>query len=164
VWTTVERVSAATAAALFAAGCAIDWRTDMWFQPAKGPEAEPRPEPERSVALGAGGPRYEEHDDTEELVDPVAADRASLERGRGLFQERCVPCHGKDGHGNGPVSRFFPPAPDLAYPTVVKRSDGYIFGTIRFGGRAMPALGDGLTDAELWDLVNLVRAIQRGTP
>ncbi len=84
----------------------------------------------------------------------------SRRRGRELFLNRCVPCHGQQGHGNGPVSRFFPPAPDLAYQTVVARSDGYIFGTVTFGGRAMPPQAEGLDERDRWDLVNYVRGIQ----
>jgi mono/diheme cytochrome c family protein len=84
-----------------------------------------------------------------------------LERGRAIFVNRCTPCHGSEGHGNGPVSKYFPPAPDLAYATVVARSDGYIFGTITLGGKAMPPQRDGLTDRDRWSVVDYVREIQR---
>ncbi len=149
--------SAALLAAL--AGCGNDWRTDMWYQPSIRPEDAPRPEPEGSVPLGAG-PLYESRDDTEGLANPVPPSPESLARGRHLFGERCAACHGLEGHGGGPVSRFFPPAPDLAYRTVLERSDGFIWGTITFGGRAMPPQREGLTDRDRWDLVNQVRAVQ----
>ncbi len=156
-------LAAALAAALVAAlaGCRNDWRTDMWYQPSIRPEDAPRPEPSASVPLGAG-PRYETRDDTEDLTNPVEPSAASLARGRRIFRERCAPCHGPEGHGAGPVSRFFPPAPDLAYPTVRKRTDGYIWGTITYGGKAMPPQREGLTDGDRWNLVNQVRAIQGG--
>lgn len=149
------------AAALLAAlaACRNDWRTDMWYQPSIRPEDAPRPEPEGSVPLGAG-PRYESRDDTEGLANPVPPSPTSLARGRQIFGERCAPCHGPDGHGGGPVSRFFPPAPDLAYRTVQERSDGFIWGTITYGGKAMPTQREGLGDADRWDLVNQVRVIQ----
>jgi len=147
------------AAGVLLAGCANDWRTDMWYQPSIRPEDAPRPQPERSVPLGAG-PRHESRDDTEAISNPVAPDRRSLERGRALFLARCAPCHGAEGHGGGPVSRFFPPAPGLAYVTVQQRSDGFIWGTISYGGKAMPPAREGLSARERWDLVNRVRAIQ----
>jgi mono/diheme cytochrome c family protein len=159
-----ERVALALAPLLLAAGCARDWRTDMWFQPSLRAEDAPRPEPEGSVPLGAPLVRWADRDETQDLVAPFRANDASLARGQALFRQRCAPCHGAEGHGGGPVSRYFPAAPDLASPTVRARSDGYIFGTITFGGRAMPPQREGLTERDRWDLVNHVRAIQGRTP
>jgi mono/diheme cytochrome c family protein len=158
-----ERLAAGLAALLAAAGCGRDWRTDMWYQPSLRPEDAPRPEPEGSVPLGAA-PRYADRDEAEELADPVPPTLASLAHGGALFLARCAPCHGPDGHGGGPVSKYFPAAPDLASPTVRERSDGYIFGTITFGGRAMPSQREGLTPKDRWDLVNHVRSIQGRSP
>jgi mono/diheme cytochrome c family protein len=135
----------------------------MWYQPSLRPEDAPRPEPEGSVPLGAQA-RYAGREETEELADPVPPTPASVAHGRALFLSRCAPCHGPEGHGGGPVSRYFPPAPDLASPTVQARSDGFIFGTITFGGRAMPAQREGLTPGDRWDLVHQVRAIQGRSP
>lgn len=150
-------------AALLLGACSNDWRTDMWYQPSIRPEDAPRPQPEHAVPLGAG-PRYESRDDTEDLPNPVPPTPASLERGQALFLARCQPCHGSDGHGHGPVSRFFPEAPDLAYVTVQKRSDGFLWGTISYGGKAMPPQREGLSEADRWNLVNWVRAIQGRVP
>jgi mono/diheme cytochrome c family protein len=150
---------AAALALLAAPGCRNDWRTDMWYQPSLRPEDAPRPLPERSVPLGAG-PRYESREDVEDLRNPVPVTAASLAHGKALFLERCAPCHGPDGHGGGPVSRFFPEAPDLAYAKVKAHTDGYIFGTVTFGGKAMPPAREGLTERDRWDLVNHVRAVQ----
>ncbi len=151
------------AAALLLGACSNDWRTDMWYQPSLRPEDAPRPEPEHSVPLGAAPP-YQSRDDTEGLADPVPPTRESLVRGKELFLARCAPCHGPEGHGGGPVSRFFPPAPDLAYAAVQARSDGFIWGTISYGGKAMPPQREGLTATDRWDLVNWVRAIQGKVP
>ena len=151
------------AAALLLAGCEKGWRTDMWYQPSHRPGESPRPEPANSVRLGAPPP-LASRDDADSLANPLAGDPASLQHGRFLFGQRCAPCHGTSGHGGGPVSKFFPPAPDLAYATVRARSDGYIFGTITFGGKAMPPQAEGLTVRDRWDLVNAIRSIQAGPP
>jgi mono/diheme cytochrome c family protein len=144
-------------------GCSNDWRTDMWYQPSIRPEQAPRPQPERSVPLGSG-PRYESRDDTEELANPVASTPESLAHGHGIFAARCSPCHGDEGRGGGPVSKFFPPAPDLAYIKVRERTDGFIWGTVSYGGKAMPPAREGLTPRDRWDVVNWVREIQRVSP
>jgi mono/diheme cytochrome c family protein len=101
-----------------------------------------------------------DRDDAESLKNPVSRDALSVRRGELNFQDRCAACHGPQGHGGGPVSKFFPPAPDLAYITVKARSDGYLFGTITFGGRAMPPMAEGLSARDRWDLVNFVRTVQ----
>jgi mono/diheme cytochrome c family protein len=150
-------------ALLFLAGlvtsCGNDWRTDMWYQPSLRPQAAPRPEPEHSVRLGAG-PYIPDRDEAESLKNPVASTKDSLALGARIFGERCSPCHGAAGHGGGAVSKFFPSAPDLAYAAVKARTDGYIYGTVTFGGRLMPPMGEGLTPEERWSLVNYVRVIQ----
>jgi len=156
-------VLAAIAFGLMAAGCRNDWRTDMWYQPSLRPEDAPRPAPEHSVPLGAGR-AVADRDDAETLANPVAATPDSIGHGKALFAERCAACHGAEGHGGGPVSKFFPPAPDLAYTTIRARSDGYLYGTITFGGRAMPPQAEGLTQRDRWDLVNFIRHVQVTSP
>ncbi len=146
------------------AGCSNDWRTDMWYQPSIRPEEAPRPQPEHSVPLGAA-PVPADRDDAESLTDPVPASSKSIARGAALFHQRCLPCHGPEGHGGGPVSKFFPAAPDLAFETIRNHTDGYLWGTITFGGRAMPPQPDGLTPGDRWDIVNFVRVeVQHARP
>jgi mono/diheme cytochrome c family protein len=143
------------------AGCRNDWRTDMWYQQSHRAQSAPRPAPPESVSLFAPPPLVD-LDDAEELKNPIAPSPPSLAHGRWLFGERCACCHGAAGHGGGPVSKFFPPAPDLSYVTIRQRSDGRLFGSITLGGRAMPPAAEGLTNEDRWDLVNYVRALQRG--
>ncbi len=157
-----RRLASAALALGLAVACRNDWRTDMWYQPSIRPEDAPRPAPEHSVPLGAGR-ALADRDDADTLKAPGPATAASIAHGRALFAERCSACHGPEGHGGGPVSKFFPPAPDLAYATIRARSDGFIYGTITFGGRAMPAQAEGLSPRDRWDLVDFVRDIQART-
>jgi mono/diheme cytochrome c family protein len=145
--------------AVACAGCGNDWRTDMWFQPGGGLHSIARPEPEGSVPLDAR-PHFDDRDEAETLREAFPADAASIARGRTLFLERCVSCHGSEGHGGGPVGRYFPPAPDLGYPVIQARPDGYVYATIVLGGKAMPVMREGLSQKDLWDLVHFVRTIK----
>ncbi len=36
-------------------------------------------------------------------------------------------------------------------------SEGYIYGTVSFGGALMPSYGNDLSPSEIWDVVNYVR-------
>ena len=155
--------SALALAIAAAAGCDNDWRTDMWYQASRRPEDAPRAEPEHSVSVGAP-PLLADRDEAEDLTNPVAADARSRAHGARLYADRCACCHGDGGHGGGPVSKFFPPAPDLAYVTIRAHSDGYLYGTVVLGGRAMPPQAEGLSVRDRWDVVNQVRALQRSAP
>ncbi len=149
-------------AALLLAACGRDWRTDLWYQQGRASRETPLPEPEGAVPLHPR-PHFDEREDADALRGPPS-DEASVRRGQAIFAERCVACHGHEGHGGGPVSKSFPPAPDLAYQTVRARSDGFIYATILLGGKAMPRIGEGLDDRDRWDLVHFVRHVQAITP
>lgn len=139
--------------------CDKDWRTDMYYSPAPRAEDMPRLPPAKSIALGSK-PLLEDREDADDVKDPVPADARSLKHGEWLFSQRCACCHGADAKGGGPVSKLFPPAPDLTYEKISARSDGYIYGTILLGGRAMPSQAEGLTERDRWDLVNYVRKVE----
>lgn len=141
-------------------GCGRDWRTDMWYHPSLRPQEAPRPEPADSVPI-QGHIVAEEREDLEDLQDPVPRDEASVARGQKLFETRCTACHGKDAHGNGPLSKVFPPAPDLCFDSIKRRSDGFLFATLTLGGRAMPTQREGLTVNDRWDIVNFIRQLQK---
>jgi mono/diheme cytochrome c family protein len=142
-------------------GCRNDWRTDMWYQPSHRAQSMPRAPVDGTVAVGAPPP-IGDIDDTDNLKSPVAPDDRSVKHGKWLFGERCACCHGPTGKGGGPVSKFFPPAPDLAYVTIRQRSDGHLFGTVTLGGKAMPTQAEGLAERDRWDLVNYIRVLQKG--
>jgi cytochrome c oxidase cbb3-type subunit I/II len=72
-----------------------------------------------------------------------------VERGREVYQQRCVGCHGEQGDGNGPAAAFLDPRPrDFTEPAFKFRTtpsgslptDGDLFRTITRGVRwtAMP--------------------------
>lgn len=155
-WTLI--VLAAASLALF--GCDVDWPASMANQPSVDSLTDIRPAPAGSVPVG-GVEHLEDRDDDEDLADPVSKTPAAVARGKWLFSIHCAECHGPKGHGHGTMSKVFPPAPDLRHDSICHRSDGYIYGTITAGGRAMPSLRAGLSQADRWDLVAFVREVQK---
>ncbi len=141
------------------AACNGPWPASMEQQPAVQPLMLPRPAPEGSVQVG-GVEHLEDREDDSDLVNPHPRDPQTLALGKQLFAIHCAVCHGGDGHGNGPVSKVFPPAPDLRHVSICGRTDGFIYGTLTAGGRAMPSMREGLSALDRWSLVTWVREIQ----
>lgn len=140
------------------------WSRDMANQisikPQHGPDSI-RPFPARSVPMAGTKTLIHVHDrdGAMSLVNPVAATTESIGRGRKFFQIFCVPCHGRSGTGDGLVGAKFLIRPfDLTADNEQKVvPEGYIFGTVSFGGALMPAYGNDLYPDEIWDVVNYVR-------
>lgn len=137
----------------------IDWISFMEIQPSYRNMEDPLPLPERSIPvegavsipnMGAPG-------------NPVEPDEVSIARGAELFSINCIPCHGADAKGTGPVAAFLQqrkPA-DLTGPVVRALSDGAIFLTISNGKLPfMVPMNENLTVRERWDVVNYLRTLQ----
>jgi mono/diheme cytochrome c family protein len=97
------------------------------------------------------------------VPNPHQASRASLDNGRKYYQINCAVCHGVAGMGNGAAVRFGVPAPNLLTSVTKGRTDGYIYGIIRNGRGLMPNYVR-IEDADRWDVVNYLRALQGSIP
>ncbi|MGH7829284.1 MAG: c-type cytochrome [Candidatus Binatia bacterium] len=104
------------------------------------------------------------------LIGPAvvtAQTKGNSKRGEGLYIEKCVLCHGSQGHGwdwSKRVEKPPIPIPDLI-KVVPQRSDQHLFDVVQGGGEAvgktrlMPPFGFQLSDAEVWDLVAYMRTM-----
>jgi len=101
------------------------------------------------------------HDTARPPDNPIFPDRESIARGRMLYQQNCQSCHGSTGVP--PVGLDLSPYPLDLTVHVPQHADGEVFTFIKDGvpGTAMIAWGDegGLTDEEIWHLVNYLRTL-----
>lgn len=158
---------------------ACTWFTDFKQQPKVDPwetpadTIQPRANPQMSVPMyGTAAPGFAYGraptiaalDSMSSLVNPVPADERSLRDGGQQYQINCSVCHGALGNGDGPIVRFrFPAFPiGAGSKAATQFTDGYIFGMIRNGRGAMPSYNR-IEERERWDLINYLRALQRGT-
>ena len=91
-------------------------------------------------------------------------DVVSIQRGAGLYVEFCASCHGEGARGAGPAATGDPVwPPDLTAPWFLQTGDGDWFWrirhgmTVKTGAASMPGF-PALTDAEIWRLVDFLRA------
>jgi mono/diheme cytochrome c family protein len=136
------------------------WPAGMEQQQAVQPLEEARQAPVGSVPLG-GVETLDDREDDTDLKSPFPLDDAAAARGAKSYAIHCAICHGATARGDGKVSDKFPQAPNLRHSSICKRTDGFLYGTLTAGGRAMPTMREGMTSHERWDLVAYVRSIQK---
>ena len=97
------------------------------------------------------------------LVNPIPPNAASVAAGKAIYEEKCVPCHGESGQGDGPIGLTLNPRPaDLTQHTIPGvHTDGQLFEWITngFPGSAMPAFRQALSDDDRWNVVNFIRTL-----
>lgn len=142
--------------------CTYEWikipfPTDMDAQPSVGYQEGPRLLPPEGAVPVQGLSVIPE----EFPVNPVPGDAVSLQRGRILYGIHCQLCHGPQGHGDGPLARYFDRTPpNLAGPSITAEFDGSVYLTIVQGFGQMPSLAENLTPRERWDVINYVRTLE----
>jgi mono/diheme cytochrome c family protein len=96
------------------------------------------------------------------LHNPQPASPESVARGKEIYGTYCAMCHGAEGRGDGAMAaKLAVPPPDLTTSTA-RRSDGYLYATIRNGGVIMPSQGSRIDEQDRWAVVNFLRGIQAG--
>ena len=94
--------------------------------------------------------------------NPLQSTPEDLAQGKKLYTTNCAPCHADNGKGDGPVAHLLKTKPkDLVGGVSKDLPDGYIYGTIRDGGIAMPSYDDAMSAHERWQVVLYIRALEQ---
>ena len=163
----VRALTLAALAALPGALCALPWDKDMVDQPSVKAQEKRVDEPPDIVPASGTESTPKPHSLSElvmarvqaaSLTNPSQATPESLARGKALYETHCLPCHGTEGHGDGPVGQKYVPQPmNLATDYVQQQSDGQLWYTITWGGVVMPFYHDAIVAADRWNVVNYVK-------
>jgi len=153
------------------------WSDDMANQVSIKPQESVSPAnpgmalfPKRSQPVAGTTVMVKDMEAAKKMANPVAADNASVAKGRSLYEIYCTPCHGKSGTGDGLVGEKLVLKPWDLTPTNQMHPwnskdypDGYIFGYMSLGGAVMPSYANDLSATERWHVVNYVRKVlQKG--
>lgn len=143
---------------------AMPWSWDMFSQPShKAQEEKALDYPEGTVPTKGSEIKLpawaHESEEAKSLKNPVEPTTASIDRGRVMFVTHCATCHGRRGKGDGPVGKKYVPPTDLTSAYVQEKlTEGQIYYTITYGGRAiMPVYSDSLEVEDRWHIVNYIR-------
>ena len=158
----------ALALALAAAGCStldkavgtVPWFTTMRDQPSIRPFEMPRTPPVGSVPTTGREDSLDLLLDLKTIVNPLPVSWESQRRGKQVYEQYCIVCHGPAARGDGTVVPKFVPPPDLTLEPSKQRSDGYLYAMIRQGRGIMPRYGDKVRGPDRWAVVNYLRQLQ----
>lgn len=94
--------------------------------------------------------------------NPIAADANSIARGKALYGQECLSCHGPTGKGDGSAAKDLEKKPaDLALPATQDQSDGALFWKISEGKKPMPAMSEKWNEQQRWDALNYIRTFKK---
>jgi len=92
--------------------------------------------------------------------NPLGADASSA--GAAVFKTNCEPCHGAQGHGDGPIGIALEPAPKNLAEFQATTGDDYLFWRVSAGkeGTSMQAWKGILTDEQIWQAIAFIRTLK----
>jgi cytochrome c oxidase cbb3-type subunit II len=135
----------------------VEGKPDKELEPPKGqiPEVANLAQIDRSYWLSA---------------DPLPVTESNLLRGKEVFLQRCVGCHGLNGDGKGPAATFMSPPPadftdkdDACCGGDTGPGDFYYRILHGWPGTAMENFGERLSVDDIWRVVLFVKTIPNGT-
>lgn len=92
------------------------------------------------------------------------SNQAGWERGRAIYEQRCLDCHGSEGRGDGPKALALSPRPgNLISAATSAKSDEDLLKIIANGRprTAMPAWKDELSDEDQRNVLAYIRSLVR---
>ena len=97
--------------------------------------------------------------EAKKMKNPVKATKASIQRGKEIYEKKCSLCHGEKGDGKGPASAGLNPKPTSfkgPHGHGGQFSDGEHFWKITTGRGGMPSFAKDLTEEERWHVINYI--------
>jgi len=96
--------------------------------------------------------------------NPLSRSPEVVERGRFVFENVCITCHGAEAAGDGHLTAVFPKPPSLMTQKVRDWSDGRIFHVPMRGQGSMPAHSRQLEQWQIWQAIHYIRHLQSRLP
>jgi mono/diheme cytochrome c family protein len=98
------------------------------------------------------------------VLPAAAAAPGDAVKGRAVYEQRCLACHGPQGKGDGPTGKVLvPPAADFTSAASRKKSDAELLKTIENGKppTAMTAWKGQLSDQDIANVLAYVKKLRK---
>jgi mono/diheme cytochrome c family protein len=100
--------------------------------------------------------------EAKKVKNPIKATKASIQKGKEIYEKKCALCHGIKGNGNGPASVGLNPKPtNFKDSHGEKMTDGEHFWKITAGRGPMPSFEKDLTVEERWHVINYINTLSK---
>jgi mono/diheme cytochrome c family protein len=103
-------------------------------------------------------------EEAKKIKNPIKATKASIQRGKEIYEKKCTLCHGNKGDGKGPASAGLNPKPTSfkgPHGHGGQISDGEHFWKITTGRGTMPSFEKDLTEEERWHMINYINTFSK---
>ncbi len=101
-------------------------------------------------------------EEARKVKNPVEVTKASIQRGKEIYEKKCALCHGVKGDGKGPASAGLNPKPvNFRGSHGEKMTDGEHFWKITTGRGGMPSFAKDLTEEERWHVINYINTFMK---
>lgn len=92
----------------------------------------------------------------------IARTPENLEEGKYKYEIYCLPCHGEQGLGDGPVSAKYPKGniPSYTSQRIKELAEGGMYHSITYGKNFMGPYGTVLTPEERWKVIQYVQHLR----
>ena len=98
----------------------------------------------------------------DEIQNPFKEDVNAIKKGKKLYTQFCVICHGAKGKGDGMAGVALNPKPANFSTNLFKmQSDGAIFWKLSEGRPPMAPYKDVFTKDQRWQLVNYIKSLNK---
>lgn len=98
--------------------------------------------------------------DVEKYKNPLPATKDVVLRGKFIWENNCIVCHGADGNGNGSVVPKYPNPPSLMSDKIRGYADSQIYHVIMNGQNTMGSYAPQIREQDRWSVIHYVRAMQ----
>ena len=97
----------------------------------------------------------------DEIKNPFKNDVVATKKGKKMFNQLCVICHGAKGKGDGIAGMALNPRPaSFITKAFSSQTDGAIFWKITEGNAPMASYKDLISKEERWQLINYLRTLK----
>ena len=105
---------------------------------------------------------WEAPKNADEITNPFKGDAEATKKGKKMYTQLCVICHGAKGKGDGMAGAALNPKPgNFTKEAFFNQTDGAIFWKIAEGKPPMAAYKDLLSKEERWQLINYLRTFKK---
>ena len=99
--------------------------------------------------------------DADTIENPFNGNKDIIKKGKKLYTQMCVICHGIKGKGDGVAGAALSPKPsNFTLKELQSQTDGALFWKLNNGNAPMAGYKDMLSKEQRWQLVNYIRTFK----